>query len=145
MARIPGVPDLVALLRAQTEALVALPATVVSLQRSVIALGETLEAGRETVLVVGRLALRLERLVDELEAPLVALAPGLTRAAAVLDDPTVDAVPEMIRRIQNEALPLLRAISETQTRLMALPGAALLGAMTGRRPADPPRPPAGSD
>lgn len=143
MARIPGVPDVVALLRAQTEALVALPATVVSLQRSVIALGETLEAGRDTILLVNRLAMRLEQLIDGLEAPLTALAPGLTRAAAVLDDPTVDAIPDMIRRIQTEALPLLRAISETQTRLMALPGAALLGAMTGRRteaarpPADP--------
>jgi ABC-type transporter Mla subunit MlaD len=138
--RLPGLPDVVALLRAQTEALAALPATVTSLQRSVIALGDTLEAGRETVQIVNRLALRLERLIDELEAPVLALAPGLSRAATLLDDPVVEALPDLIRRLQTEALPLLRAVSETQTRLMQLPGAALIGAMTGRRP-DPAKPP----
>jgi len=130
----------IALLRAQTEALVALPATVTSLQRSVLALGDTLEAGRDTVQIVNRLALRLERLIDELEAPVLALVPGLSRAATVLDDPVVEAIPDLIRRLQTEALPLLRAVSETQSRLMQLPGAALIGAMTGRRP-DPPKPP----
>lgn len=141
MPRLPGLPDVVALLRAQTEALVALPATVTALQRSVLALGDTLAAGRETVLIVNRLALRLESLVDELEAPLLALAPGLSRAATLLDDPVVETIPDLLRRLQTEALPLLRAVSETQNRLMQLPGAALIGAMTGRRP-DAGKPPA---
>ncbi|MGH3745279.1 MAG: hypothetical protein ACRDTP_10510 [Mycobacteriales bacterium] len=141
MPRLPGLTDVVALLRAQTDALVALPATVAALQRSVLALGDTLAAGRETVLVVNRLALRLESLLDELEGPVLALAPGLSRAATILDDPVVETVPDLIRRLQTEALPLLRAVSETQNRLMQLPGAALIGAMTGRRP-EPPRPPA---
>lgn len=138
--RLPGVPDLVALLRAQTEALVALPATVTALQRSVIALGDTLTAGRDTVLVVQRLALRLEALLDELEPSLRTLAPGLSRAATLLEDPVVETIPDLIRRLQTEALPLLRAVSETQARLMQLPGAALIGAMAGRRP-DPVRTP----
>ncbi len=140
--RIPGIGDVAAILRQQTEALAALPATVVALQRSVLALADTVNAGRETVAIVHRLAVRLERLVDELEEPLTALAPGLTRTAKLLDDPVMDTIPDTIRRLQAEAMPLLRAVSETQNRLMQLPGASLFGAVTGQRPRKAPDPPA---
>lgn len=139
MPRLPGVGDIVGLLRAQTEALIELPATVASLQRAVRALADTVTVGAETLLVVQKLALRIDALVDELEGPVLALAPGLRRTAAVLDDPIVETIPDTIRRLQNEAMPLLRAISETQARLAAFPGASLLGTLTGRR--DPRVPP----
>lgn len=131
--RIPGIPDLIGILRQQTEALVQLPATVLALQKAVIALGDTVAAGRDTVLIANRLAMRLEQVLDEVEAPVRALAPGLTRAAKVLDDPIVETIPDTIRRIQTEAMPLLRAVSETQQRLMQLPGASLLAGVTGQR------------
>ncbi len=133
MPRIPGVPDLMALLRAQTEALLELPATVAALQRSVRALAEVVATGSETLLVVQRLALRVDRIVDELEAPVLALAPGLRRAAVALDDPIVGTIPDTVRVLQAEVMPLLRAMNETQARLQALPGASLLGSLTGRR------------
>lgn len=134
MPRLPGVSEIAGLLRAQTEALIELPATIASLQRAVRALADTVAVGAETLLIVQKLALRIDRLVDEIEAPVVALVPGLRRTAVVLDDPIMETIPDTIRRLQTEAMPLLRAISETQARLAALPGAALLSSLTGRRP-----------
>ncbi len=148
--RLPGVGDVLGLLRAQTEALIELPATVASLQRAVRGLADTVAAGAETLVVVQRLALRIDRIVDELEGPVLALAPGLERTAKVLDDPIVETIPDTVRRLQAEVLPLLRTVGETQARLATLPGASLLGQLTGRvapRPApeaDVPRPPSPS-
>jgi hypothetical protein len=137
MPRLPGITDVVGLLRAQTEALIELPATVMALQRAVRALADTVTVGAETLLVVQKLALRIDAMVDELEAPVLALAPGLTRTATLLEDPVMATIPDTIRRLQTEAMPLLRAMSETQARLAALPGASLLGSWTTRRPATP--------
>lgn len=134
MPKLPGLSDITGLLRAQTEALIELPATIASLQRAVRALADTVAVGAETLLIVQKLALRIDRLVDEIEAPVLALAPGLRRTAVVLDDPIMETIPDTVRRLQTEAMPLLRAISETQARLAALPGAALLGSLAGRRP-----------
>ncbi len=99
-------------------------------------LADTVAVGAETLLVVQRLALRIDRIVDQVEEPLIALAPGLLRTAAVLDDPIVETIPDTVRRLQAEVLPLLRTLTETQQRLAALPGAGLLGQLAGRpRPA----------
>jgi ABC-type transporter Mla subunit MlaD len=132
--RLPGLTDVMGLLRAQTEALMELPATVASLQRAVRALADTVSAGAETLLVVQKLAVRIDGLVDELEEPVRALVPGLNRTAVLLDDPVMETIPDTIRRLQDEAMPLLRAISDTQARFAALPGASLFGTLTGRRP-----------
>jgi hypothetical protein len=131
------------LLKAQTEALIELPATVASLQRAVRALADTVAVGAETLLVVQKLALRIDRIVDELEGPVLALAPGLEQAAKILEDPVVETIPDTVRKLRAEVLPLLRTLNETQARLATLPGASLFGQLTGRvspRPQDPPTP-----
>ena len=134
MPRLPGLTEVLTLLRAQTDALLELPATVASLQRAVRALADTVTVGADTLLVVQKLALRIDGLVDDLEEPVRALLPGLNRTAVLLDDPVMETIPDTVRRLQAEAMPLLRAISETQARFAALPGAGLLGTLTGRRP-----------
>ena len=155
MARIPGIDGLLGLVQAQTEALVQLPSTVVSLTHAVRGLGDVVGQARETFRTVQRLAQRLDALVEDLEEPLRALAPGLTRLAVVLDDPIVESLPDTLAKVQADVLPVLRSLADTHERvafiagqterIMAfvdetgrtiahLPGAALLG----RR-----RPPAG--
>lgn len=163
MARIPGIDSLFAVLQAQTEALATLPATVGSLTSAVRGLADVVVQAGETVATVNRLAGRLDGLVEELEEPLRALAPGLTRLAVVLDDPVVEELPETLRKVQADVLPVLRTLADTHERvafiagsterimtfvdetsrtIAGLPGAALLGR---RRPVtrvitDPPEP-----
>ncbi len=148
MARIPGIDGLFALLQAQTEALATLPATVASLTGVVRSLADVVGQTRDTVVTVNRLALRLDSLVEELEEPLKALAPGLTRLAVVLDDPVVEELPDTLRKVQADVLPVLRTLADTHERvafiagsterimtfvdetsrtIAGLPGAALLG------------------
>lgn len=126
---------------------------------------ELVADAREAVQAFQRLALRADAIVAELEEPLLALAPGLRRLAAALDDPVVDELPATLRQVQEDVLPVLRTLADTHERvafiagqterimtfvddtsrsLASLPGAALLGR---RRPAprvitieqDPPR------
>jgi ABC-type transporter Mla subunit MlaD len=148
VARIPGIDSLFAVLQAQTEALAGLPATVSALQSSVRGLADVVGQSRETLSAVHRLAVRLDGLVEELEEPLRALAPGLTRLAAVLDDPVVEELPDTLRKVQQDVLPVLRTLADTHERvafiagsterimtfvdetsrtLAGIPGAALLG------------------
>lgn len=149
MPRVPGLSELVELMRAQTEVLAMLPRTMVELNRSVLRLTETLASARETVASTQRLTERLSHVVDELEEPVLALRPGLERLAVVLDDPSVSTVPATLRSLQDEVLPLLVELRETQgkvravatfaeeagVRLAAFPGASLL--RPRRRPTDP--------
>ena len=156
VAKIPGVDSVVggvvggvlAVLQAQTEALAALPGAVQSLSAAVKNLADATAGARETVQTMNRLATRIEGIVIELEEPLKALAPGMTRMAAVIDDPIVSSVPETIGQIQRDILPVLRTLADTHERvaviagsterimafvddtgrtLAGLPGAALLG------------------
>ena len=170
MARIPGIDGLFAVLQAQTEALAQLPATVSALTGAVRGLADAAAQARETVVTVNRLATRLDGLVEELEEPLKALAPGLSRLAVVLDDPVVEELPDTLRKVQADVLPVLRTLADTHERvafiagsterimtfvdetsrtIAGLPGAALLGRRrpVGRPPGapvvvEPPAPPA---
>lgn len=164
MARLPGIDGLFSLLQTQAEALAALPAAVASLPGAVRGLSELVGEARETLAVVNRLAVRMDALAEQLEEPVRALAPGLSRLAVVLEDPIVEELPETLRRVQADVLPVLRTVADTHERVAfiagsterimsfvddtsrtigLLPGAALLGR---RRPAprvivtDPPRP-----
>ncbi len=132
MVRIPTPGDVVKLGVAQAEAVLALPGLLVSLTQQVRLLTESLSA-------VQRMAIRAEALLDDLE-------PGIRRVAAVLDDPVVDEIPETLREIQANVLPVVRQLRDTQariatiadatTRLTSIPGAAaLFGAR--RRPPEP--------
>ena len=163
MAKIPGIDSvlggLAGVLQAQTEALIALPQAVTSLANAVQSLAEVAASAAETAQTINRLVLRVDGIVAELEAPVKALAPGVTRFAGVLDDPVLGALPDTLRRIQSDVLPVLRTLADTHDkvafiagsteRIMAfvdetgrtiagIPGAALLGR---RRTAAKPVPP----
>lgn len=148
MARIPGIDGLFAVLQAQTEALAQLPSAVASLTGAVRQLGDVVAEARETLAAVHRLALRMDVMGAELEEPMRALAPGLQRLATVLDDPVIEEIPETLRKVQGDVLPVLRTLADTHERvafiagsterimtfvdetsrtLAGLPGAALLG------------------
>ena len=162
MARLPGIDGLFAALQAQTESMAALPAAVSALQGAVRSLGDVVGEARETLAAVHRLAVRLDRVAEELEEPLKALKPGLERLAVVLEDPIVEELPETLRKVQRDVLPVLQTLTDTHARVAfiagsterimgfvedtsrtfgAIPGAALLGRRrppTGPPPATPP-------
>jgi prophage DNA circulation protein len=145
MAKLPGIDgvfgSVMALLQAQTEALAALPATVTALSSAVRGLADTVQT-------MNRMVTRIDGIVTELEEPLKALAPGMTRMAAILDSPGVDEIPATLQQVQADILPVLRTLADTHERvaviagsterlmtfvddtsrtLASLPGAALLG------------------
>jgi hypothetical protein len=102
-------------------------AGVTGLVRSATALvGEA----RETVQAYHRLAQRADALITDLEQPLRELAPGMRRLATVLDDPVVEDLPDTVRQLRQDLLPVLRTLADTHERVAfvaGLPGAALLG------------------
>ena len=141
MARLPGIDSVFAVLQAQTEALAALPGAVTGLTNAVRGLGET-------VTRLNAMVTRIDGIVTELEEPLKALAPGMQRMAAVLDDPFVEELPATMKQVQADILPVLRTLADTHERvafiagsterimtfvdetsrtIAGLPGAALLG------------------
>lgn len=123
MPRIPTPQDVFKAATAQTEALLALPGLLISLTNQVKSLADSLAA-------VQRMAIRAEKLLDEVE-------PGIKRVAKALDDPIIDEIPATLREIQSSVLPTLKSFRDTQakitaiadstTRLAGLPGAALFG------------------
>ncbi len=145
MAKLPGIDgvfgSVMGLVQAQTEALATLPATVTSLTSAVRGLAETVQT-------MNRMIARVDGIVTELEEPLKALAPGMARLAAVLDDPMVEEIPATLKQVQADILPVLRTLADTHERvafiagsterimtfvdetsrtIAGLPGAALLG------------------
>lgn len=155
MPAVPGLGDLLGALRAQADAFAELPATLLVLNRSIRGLAETVNSARETLQSVQRLAARLEAVVAEVEEPVRALAPGLARVAKVLDSPVVDGLPEALRTLQDDVLPLVKGMRDTQakvagiasstdrmlsfmdetgSRLSMLPGAGLLRGVWPRDP-----------
>jgi hypothetical protein len=139
---------LFAVLQAQTEALAQLPSVISSLTGAVRQLGDVVGEARETLAAVHRLALRMDAMAAELEEPMRALAPGLQRLAVVLDDPVIEEIPDTLRKVQGDVLPVLRTLADTHERvafiagsterimtfvdetsrtIAGLPGAALLG------------------
>jgi ABC-type transporter Mla subunit MlaD len=128
MPRIPGLSELLSLLQAQTEALAQLPRTLSELNGTVRELTEATTMARDTIASAQRTAERLEQLVDELEEPVRALKPGLERVGRVLDDPAVDTVPDTLRRIHDDLMPLIHGLRQAQSRMGSMTG------MLRRRP-----------
>jgi len=120
--RIPGLSELLALLQAQTEALAQLPRTLTELNGAVRELIAATTAAGETIASAQRTAERLEELVEELEEPVRALRPGLERVGRVLDDPVVDTVPDTLRRIHDDLMPLIAGLRQAQTRVGSVTG-----------------------
>ncbi|WP_040339578.1 hypothetical protein [Candidatus Blastococcus massiliensis] len=130
LPRIPGFGELLALLQTQTEALAQLPRTLSELNGTVRELTEATTMAHATIASAQRIAGRLEVLLDELEEPVRALKPGIERVGRVLDDPAVDTVPDTLRRIQEDLVPLVHGLRVAQNRV---------GSVTGilrRRPRD---------
>ena len=122
MPRIPGLSELLSLLQTQTEALAQLPRTLSDLNGTVRDLTAATTSARETIASAQRIAERLEALVDELEEPVRALRPGLERVGKVLDDPAVDTVPETLRRIHDDLMPLIHGLHQAETRVGSVTG-----------------------
>lgn len=120
--RIPGLSDILAQLQAQTEALAQLPRTLTDLNSAVRDLIAATKVATEAIASAQRTAERLEGLVEELEEPVRALKPGLQRVGAVLDDPVIDTVPETLRRISDDLVPLVHGLRQAQSRVVAVTG-----------------------
>jgi ABC-type transporter Mla subunit MlaD len=132
MPRIPGLSELLALLQTQTEALAQLPRTLADLTGTVRELTQATTAARETIASAQLIAGRLQDLVDELEEPVRALRPGLERVGKVLDDPAIDTVPDTLRRIHDDLLPIVHGLRQAQTRM-----GSVTGLLRRRPPGDP--------
>jgi len=120
MPRLPGVSDLIAVLQAQTEALAALPGILVALNRSLRTFADTANQARDTALAVQRVTARLDGLVTELEQPVRMMVPGMQRLAALMENPLVDEVPDALRRVQHELLPILTGILDSQATIAGI-------------------------
>jgi ABC-type transporter Mla subunit MlaD len=130
MPRIPGLSELLSILQTQTEALAQLPRTLSDLNGTVKELTEATTMARETIASAQRIAERLEDLVEELEEPVRALRPGIERVGKVLDDPAVDTVPDTLRRINEDLMPLIHGLRQAQSRVGSVAG------ILRRRPRD---------
>jgi ABC-type transporter Mla subunit MlaD len=122
MPRIPGLSELIAQLQAQTEALAQLPKTMTDLNTAVRELIAATAVATETISSAQRTAERLETLVEELEEPVRSLRPGLERVGKVLDDPAIDTVPDTLRRISEDLMPLVHSLRQATTRLGSVTG-----------------------
>jgi ABC-type transporter Mla subunit MlaD len=122
MPRIPGLSDLIAQLQAQTEALAQLPRTMTDLNTAVRDLITAVGVASTTIASAQRTAERLEELVEELEEPVRALRPGLERVGKVLDDPAVDTLPDTLRRIHDDLMPLISGLRSAQARVDTVTG-----------------------
>lgn len=125
------------LAREQAEAVIALPGALLSLTRAVSSLDGTVREARDAVAQLTRLGARVEAILDEVEQPVKDLAPGLRRVAAVLDDPEVSELPETVRRVREDLLPLVATLRGTTDVLGAFSARSLLGGGR-RRPDGPP-------
>ncbi len=130
MPRIPGLSELLSILQTQTEALSQLPRTLSDLNGTVRELTEATTMARDPIASAQRIAERLEELVDELEEPVRALRPGIERMGKVLDDPAVDTVPDTLRRINEDLMPLIHGLRQAQARVGSVAG------LLRRRPRD---------
>jgi ABC-type transporter Mla subunit MlaD len=122
MSKIPGLTELLSTLQAQTEALAALPRTLTELNGAVRELIAATATATSAIASAQRTAERLEGLVGELEEPVRALKPGLERMGRVLDDPALEAVPDIIRTIDEDLMPMITTIRQAQSRVLGVTG-----------------------
>ena len=122
MPRIPGLSELLTALQAQTEALAALPRTLTDLNAAVRELIAATSTATAAISSAQRTAERLEGLVGELEEPVRALKPGLEGMGRVLDDPAVDTIPDTLRTINEDLMPLIATVRQAQSRVAGVTG-----------------------
>jgi ABC-type transporter Mla subunit MlaD len=119
MPRMPGLGELLALMQTQAESLAELPAMVTELNRAVGGLSEVLAATKQATASADRTTARVERMLDELEGPILSLRPGIERVARVLDDPAIDRIPMTIEIIESTVLPIVEGVQRTRSRYRA--------------------------
>ena len=129
------------LVREQADAVAALPGALVSLTRAVSSLDGTIREARDAIGQLQRLGARLESILDEVEQPVKDLAPGLRRVGQVLDDPVVDELPDTVRRVREDLLPLVATLRGTTDALSGFTARSLLGGVRRRPDAPPITPP----
>ena len=122
LPRIPGLSELIDVLQKQTEALAQLPRTLTDLNAAVRELITATRVATETVASAQRTAERLEGLVEELEEPVRALRPGLERVGRVLDDPAIETVPDTLRTVADDLLPLVHGLRQATDRVGSVTG-----------------------
>jgi ABC-type transporter Mla subunit MlaD len=122
LPRIPGLSELVDVLQKQTEALAQLPRTIADLNTAVRELITATRVATDTVASAQRTAERLEGLVEELEEPVRALRPGLERVGRVLDDPAIETVPDTLRTVADDLLPLVHGLRQATDRVGSVTG-----------------------
>src|SRR2546428_2228006 len=130
MAPLPTPGQVLRPVQEQAEAVAALPGALLSLSRAVSQLDGTIREARAAIARLQRLGERLEGILDEVEQPVRALAPGLRRVGKVLDDPMVGEIPDTVRKIRDDVLPLVATLRGTSDLLDRFPGLGLFG---GRR------------
>jgi ABC-type transporter Mla subunit MlaD len=99
-----------------------LPRTLADLNTAVRELITATRVATETIASAQRTAERLEGLVDELEEPVRALRPGLERVGRVLDDPAVDTLPDTLRTVADDLLPLVHGLRQATDRVGTVAG-----------------------
>jgi ABC-type transporter Mla subunit MlaD len=122
MPKIPGFTELLTALQAQTEALAQLPRTLTDLNSAVRELITATSTATSAIASAQRTAERLEDLVGELEEPVRALKPGLERVGRVLDDPAVETIPDTLRTINEDLMPLIATLRQAQSRVAGVTG-----------------------
>ena len=122
MPSIPGLGDVLTLLQEQTEALTQLPRTLTDLNQTIRELTAATALARETIESAQRTAERLETVMEELQQPVRDLKPGLERVGRVIDDPAVDTVPDTLRRIHDDLMPLIAGLRQAQARVGSVTG-----------------------
>jgi ABC-type transporter Mla subunit MlaD len=123
MPKLPGLSDVLHLLEAQTQALLTIPEAIV----------EITALARDAHAVVRR----VDGMLDDLEAPLRALAPGLSRLAETLrGDELATLLAEIndthrqVAAIASTTGRLMGVIDDVSARVTSFPGSAVLA---GRR------------
>ena len=111
--RIPTVHDLFRLGSEQVEALLALPESIVLLNRS-------LSSFAATVTRLDKLVKRLDRLTEPLEEPLTALAPRLQALVPLLDEELISSLPAVLDAVNRNAVPALEVIGQTQAQVASI-------------------------
>jgi ABC-type transporter Mla subunit MlaD len=109
---------------------------------------DTLERFNQTVARLDKVVSTVEAASDRFIGPLEELAPKLERLVSVVDIPSVRDIPDVLDALRKEALPALRAATDTQRQvallsatvdrvvsiLSELPGAGILRRIATGRP-----------
>jgi methyl-accepting chemotaxis protein len=112
--------DALRLVQAQTDLMTDLPAMIAELQQSVRDLSETVASSKDSAASAQRVIARLESVLDDIEEPVRAMAPGLQRLSVALDNPVIDRLPATLETIERTVLPIAARIEQTNERAHAM-------------------------